>query len=92
VGFEIPVTVIMTAPAAIPALGALPKGNDKTPPLSEAPLQPTGALEQRHAVQLNPVRVMITIPFLGMELSVVIEIVRITSTADLHDVLSVIEG
>ncbi len=91
-GFEISVTVIIMAPAAIPALGALPKVNDKTPPLSEAPLQPTGALEQRHAVQLNPVRVMITIPFFGIVLSGVIEIVRITLSTDLYAVLSVIEG
>ncbi len=83
---------MVMVPGARPVVGALPKVRDMIPLVSETTLQPTGELEHMHEMQLKPVRVIIIFPFLGNLLSVVINIVITTPSADLYGKLSVTDG
>ncbi len=93
VGFEIPVIVIVMAPAAIPELGALPNVKDRMPPVrTVATLQPTGKLVQLQLGQAKPVSVMRSSPFFGVLHSGVNTTVIVTPIEYLYAKSSVMVG
>ena len=86
-------TVIVTAPAAIPELGALPNVKDRMSPVrTVATLQPTGKLVQLQLGQAKPESVMRISPFFGVLHSGVNTTVIVTPIEDLYAKSSVMVG